>query len=135
MGSIRTFLLNQSDAVVESFTRTVLCKFWNDFHLYVWKNRKNFSSFLGNEITLFVGNSGSIIEFFETSLITTNEITDICMGLRLWTCIFKFLGFTYIVEDEEQEYLNRMEQFQKDVEDFYEVGSRNFLSLNGTTDG
>ena len=44
MGSIRTFLLNQSDAVIESFTRTVLCKFWNDFHLYVWKNRKNFSS-------------------------------------------------------------------------------------------
>lgn len=135
MGSLRSFLLNQSTDVIESFATTVLRKFWNDYHLYVWKNKKNFSSFLGNEIALFVGNVSLVVEFIQNSLISTNQTRDIVQGLTLWVSVFKFLGLTYIVEGEEENYLRKIEQFQSDVEEFYDVGSRTFLSSNGTTDG
>ena len=133
MTHLRLFLLNQATEVIDSFQNTVLKVFWKDFHLYVWQNKKNFSSFLGNEIALFVANFQLIVDFLEEKLVKTDKVQHIQKGLRLWKDIFKFLGITYL--DEGIDYLKSIDQFEVDVKDFYEVGSKTFLSSPGTTDG
>ena len=61
MGYTRRFFMNQSSEVMDDFCTKVLRTFWKDYHLYVWKNKKNFESFLGSEIALFVGNTDAIV--------------------------------------------------------------------------
>ena len=134
MASLRLILLNQATDVIDSFLKTVLKKFWNDYHMYVWKNKKNFASFLGNEIALFVGNTKSIVNFLEANLVQTDEIKNFIKALKIWVRIFKFTAKTYI-EDEDAIYLNKVEIFERDLKNFYEVGSRTFLSTDGTTNG
>ena len=83
MNWLRTFLLKQSTEVVEDFSANILKKVWNDFHLYVWRNRKSFASFQGNELALFVGNIEQIAQFLESHFQSTNEIEDFIHSLRL----------------------------------------------------
>jgi hypothetical protein len=40
MTHLRNFILEQSNDLIKLFQNRVLRKFWNDFHLYVWKNKK-----------------------------------------------------------------------------------------------
>ena len=133
MTHLRLFLLNQATEVINLFQDTVLKVFWKDFHLYVWQNKKNFSSFLGNEIALFVANFELIVTFLEENIVITKEVEHIQRGLQLWRDIFKFLGVTYL--EEGNDYLKLMDQFEADVKEFYDVGSTTFLSTPGTTDG
>ena len=132
IGHLRKILLNQSTEVIDNFCSEVLRKFWNDYHLYVWRNKKNFSSFVGNEIAVFVANIGLIQDFFQENLVETNEIKDFRKALGLWKKIFKFLSITYIDCDT---YLKKMDQFEVDLKKFYDVGSRTFLSTHGTENG
>eukprot|EP00551_Chaetoceros_affinis_P016131 CAMPEP_0203712330 /NCGR_PEP_ID=MMETSP0091-20130426/69973_1 /ASSEMBLY_ACC=CAM_ASM_001089 /TAXON_ID=426623 /ORGANISM="Chaetoceros affinis, Strain CCMP159" /LENGTH=776 /DNA_ID=CAMNT_0050590301 /DNA_START=350 /DNA_END=2681 /DNA_ORIENTATION=- len=132
IGYLRKILLNQSTDINDNFCSEVLRKFWNDYHLYVWRNKKNFSSFVGNEIAIFVANIGLIQDFFQENLVQTNEIKDFMKALGLWRKIFKFLSITYI---ERNTYLNKMEQFEVELKRFYDVGSRTFLSTHGTENG
>eukprot|EP00957_Ditylum_brightwellii_P093776 7140105-Ditylum_brightwellii.AAC.1 len=61
---------------------------------------------------------------------------DIIEGLRTWVVIFKFLGITYIVEDDNNTHPKKIEQFETDVSKFYDVGARSFLSTtNSSRDG
>ena len=98
----------------------------------MWRNKKNFSSFVGNEIAVFVANIGLIQDFFQENLVETNEIKDFRKALGLWKKIFKFLSITYIDCDT---YLKKMDQFEVDLKKFYDVGSRTFLSTHGTENG
>ena len=132
IGYLRKILLNQSTDISDNFCSEVLRKFWNDYHLYVWRNKKNFSSFVGNEIAIFVANIGLIQDFFQENLVQTNEIKDFMKALGLWRKIFKFLSITYI---ERNTYLNKMDQFEVELKRFYDAGSRTFLSTHGTENG
>ena len=114
MGWLRNFILGQSSVVVQDFSVNILKMFWNDFHIYVWQNKKNFSSFLGNEVALFVGNSNLIIEFLQRRFIPTNETRAFIEALRLWKKMFKFLSITYINSDS---YPNKMNEFFNNVKE------------------
>ena len=136
MTHLRNFILDQSNDVIELFQTKVLRKFWNDFHLYVWKNKKNFASFQGNELALFVGNSDIIVTFFDSHMeSTTPLVKDITEYLKLWLSIFRFLRITYIEEGGENEYMNRIQTFNTELKLFYSIGRRTFLSAPGTTTG
>eukprot|EP00957_Ditylum_brightwellii_P212210 15367085-Ditylum_brightwellii.AAC.1 len=58
---------------------------------------------------------------------------DIIEGLRTWAVIFKLLGITYIVEDDNSTYLKKIEQFEADVSKFYDVSARSFLSTTNNS--
>ena len=106
MNYLRSFLLEQSEEVYNNFLCKVLKNFWNEYHLFVWKNKKNFSSFQGNELALFVGSISTITEYLNSCLVTMPQLQDICKGLELWHSIFKFLAVSYIEEGDAQEYKN-----------------------------
>ena len=134
MGYIRRFMLNQATDVLESFITDVLGKFWNDFHLYVWKNKKNFSSFQGNELALFIVHTNDIVAYLKDSFDETEELQHMIEGFTLWVDIFKFLGTTYI-EDSEKYKVN-MKGFEENLKKFYSCGAKTFLSsAGGITDG
>ena len=84
-------------------------------------------------MALFVGNIEQIAQFLESHFQSTNEIEDFIHSLRLWKKIFKFLGITFI--EDKEEYEKRMEEFNINVQKFYEHGSRTFLSSPGSMDG
>ena len=126
MGYTRRFFMNQSSEVMDDFCTKVLRTFWKDYHLYVWKNKKNFASFLGNEIALFVGNTNAIIRFMDDNLESTVEVDSMKEALQLWLKLFKFLGLTYITNEDE--YKNDLLQFELNLKRFYTVGARTFLS-------
>ena len=54
MNYLRAFLLEQSEEVYNNFLCRVLKNFWNEYHLFVWKTKQNFTSFQGNELALFL---------------------------------------------------------------------------------
>ena len=83
MKHVRDLILNQSNETIAFFSKKVLKLFWNDYHLYVWNNRKNFSSFVGNELALFVGNIPTINEFLDTHVVPTSKVLDTIEGLSL----------------------------------------------------
>ena len=126
MTYLRSFMLNQEPTVVEEF-QNVLRKFWNEYHIFIWNNRKKFSSFHGNELALFTGNVILITTFMKNYLVPTRTINDIMDGLNIWVKLFKFVGYTYLVMSES-EYLVMLDSFNSDVKEFYSVGSRTFLS-------
>ena len=126
MTYLRSFMLNQEPTVVEEF-QNVLRKFWNEYHIFIWNNRKKFSSFHGNELALFTGNVTLITTFMKNYLVPTRTINDIMDGLNIWVKLFKFVGYTYLVMSES-EYLVMLDSFNSDVKEFYSVGSRTFLS-------
>ena len=137
MTHLRLFLLEQSTEVIDDFISKVLRKFWNDFHLYVWKNKKKFASFLGNEIALFVAATNDIIKFLQDTLVSTQEVEDIIKCLTLWSKIFKFLGISYLSTDaRRQRYLSEdIVKFNNNIKEFYDAGSRTFLSKKGSSSG
>jgi hypothetical protein len=136
MNYLRSFLLEQSNEVIDLFLSRVLRKFWNDFHLYVWKNKKSFASFQGNELALFVANADIIVAFIDSHMdSSTPLVQDITSSLMLWVRMFRFLGITFIEEGGEREYLEQVQTFISDLKSFYSIGGRTFLSKPGTNTG
>ena len=133
MSNLRDFILQQSSEIINSFGKTVLQSFWNDFHWYVWKNKKSFASFLGNELALFVGNVDKVTAFIDAKFIPTTRTTDICNGLKLWRQLFRFMGITAIQPSEEHMYLQQLTDFEVMLKEFYSIGKRTFLSKPGKT--
>ena len=144
MTYLRRFLLNQSGETQDAFSSKVLSKFWNGYHLYCWEHNKNFSSFQGNELALFVANEEHVKKFLTDNLVMTEKLQDVLTGLSLWKSIFRFLAIARLREDDVAsttetekhitmtEYINLTLKFKSDVKLFYTVGSRTFLSRRGT---
>ena len=130
MDSLRTLVLNQSDEVQKKFKSDVLSSFWNEFHLFVWKSGKKFSSFQGNELALFIANTKYICTFLRTSLVLTNDVQSIITGLELWEKMFDFLGKSRI--EEGTDYLKLVEEYEKNSKNFYEAGKSTYLSQSET---
>ena len=130
MTYLRNFMLDQADSITAEFCKNVLKKFWNDYHLYIWTNNKYFSTFQGNELALFVANVDKIIDFLKSKFVFTSKIDDIAKVLSLWVDIFRFLGITYIT-DNEKYYNEDMKKFDRNVQEFYSVGGRTFLTKDG----
>ena len=127
MVNLRQFILSQSTKLIDDFVGQILSKFWNDFHLYVWKNKKGFSSFVGNELALFVGNIPIITQFLMERLVQNIKVLSIIQGLNKWAEIFKFLAITHLGTMTENEYLIEMTKFKANLVEFYEIGGKSFL--------
>ena len=119
----------QSDDIRKQFLREVLSKFWNEFHLLVWKTGRKFSSFQGNELALFVANIELINQFLQTNLVPTSSVTSILEGLKLWVELFSFLGKSRI--DTGMDYLNEVDKYEKNVSSFYKAGKRTYHAKGG----
>lgn len=125
MNQLRRFTLNQSEVVNERFCEKVLSKFFNDYYLYVWSNRKGFSSFQGNEISLFIVNVQIITEFVDRTFIPNEQTNEIKEILILWYDLFKFLGLTYLVGEYEKNrhevQIKECEKSQKNISNRSEI--------------
>ena len=130
MGALRKVVQEQSSSFQDQFSTNVLAKFWNVFHLFVWNAGKPFSSFNGNELTLFVANTEVITEFLRKKLVLNSQVSSIIEGMELWLKCFKFLGMSRIGEDNE-DYKTEILNLENNTKAFYEAGHFGFLFKNG----
>ena len=130
MNWVRLFLLNHPGIIIDTFATTVLSKFWNEYLIHVWNSNKNFSSFQGNEIALFVGNVEIIVEFINTHISESLTRLRVCNGVLLWKRIFKFMSQTWIADRDK--YRQDLDQFKVMLKQFYNIGRETFLSKNET---
>ena len=133
MGYLRALLFNQAGDITHTYASSVLLKFWNDLHLYVWKNNKPFSSFQGNELALFVANIPQTNNFLQYKLVRTNKVDNVIKALQLWFDLFKFLGITK--NEDEEEYIRKLDYFKVQLKEFYKVGVETFLTKHGVKGG
>ena len=129
MSTVRGFMLNQSTDVIALFSQSVLKKFWNDYHLYLWNNNKSFSSMVGNELALFVASTEDIVKFFNDNFVQTDNVKHMCVGLKTCVKLFKFLGITYLGDDMSvDEYKEELNVFKNNLKTFYDAGKDTYLS-------
>ena len=126
MSYLRNYIMKQTTEVMEKFSEMIL-KFWSEYNVMIWNLNKGFSSFIGRELLLFVENIPKIVDFLKKTFVETDHVKDICKGLILLSEITPFLVITEI-SDNIVEYKNQFERFKNNVKDFYEVGSRTFLT-------
>ena len=62
----------------------------------------------------------------DDNLESTIEVNSMKEALELWLKLFKFLGITYITNEDK--YKNDLLQFELNLKRFYTVGTRTFLS-------
>ena len=86
---------------------------------------------------MFVAATNDIIKFLQDTLVSTQEVEDIIKCLTLWSKIFKFLGISYLSTDaRRQRYLSEdIVKFNNNIKEFYDAGSRTFLSKKGSSSG
>ena len=128
MSYLRLFLLDQAPTINETYCVAVLSKFWKQYHIWIWENKKNFSSFMGNELALFTANIKDTNEFLASNLIPTNKVLNIQKALGLWKDIFHFLSITHLNDISDVQYTNMLQVFKSNVVEFYYSGSNTFLS-------
>ena len=74
--SLRNFLINQLPQILEIFSTDILSKLFNEYHIFIWENRKNFSSFLGNELVGFVAYVGLVNNFLDAKIIQNSTVSN-----------------------------------------------------------
>ena len=121
-------LLDQAPLISEGYCSAVLSKFWNQYHIWVWQNKKNFSSFMGNELALFTANTSDTNEFLASNLVPTNKVSNIKDSLQMWQEIFHFLSITHLDNISDEQYQQKLHDFKSNVDDFYTFGSKTFLT-------
>ena len=128
---ICSFVLNHSIDVGTKFDKNVLSHFWNDYHIFCWNNKSNFSSFQGNDLALFVANTKRVSEYLEHHFVATKLRDNIISSLSLLPNIFSFLSLTYIRShdsEEPHEYYNcELKEYVENVKRFYDIGADSFL--------
>ena len=126
MTYLRKYMRIQSFALQDCF-HDVLKKFWTNYELLVWRLNKPFTSFVGAQLLQFIENIPAIITMMEVSFEVNNEhIRDICEGLQLWLDITPFLVITII--DDKAKYKSDLEKFESNLQKFYIVGAKTFLT-------
>ena len=131
------FVLNHLLIVASKFNKEVLSKFWNDYHIFCWNNKSNFSSFQGNDLAAFVANTKAVTEYLEHSFDDSVKRNSIITSLSLLPCIFSFLSLTYITPSDGAMpcawYEVKLKEYIDNVTQLYEIGANSFLTKSGTT--
>ena len=125
MTYLRKYILGRSLKKRNLFEE-VLTTFWNSYNIDVWKLNTNFNSFIGSEIKTFIDNIPTIVEFLNNEFSNTKQKDHIIKGLEIWSKIVTFLQITTI--DDESKYKEKLNQFEENLKDFYEVGGKSFLT-------
>lgn len=84
--------MKQSITLRKYFTNVKLSIFWAKFHVYLWNNSLNFSSFKGDELSKFIKNSDNVLQFLLDKTIPNNETGNLVGTLNILRSIFKFEG-------------------------------------------
>ena len=98
--------------------------FWTEYHSLHWKYDKNYLSFTGAEIRLFINNLSIIAIVLRNNLVITQDIDHICKGVELWNKIASFLKIT-IVKDEDK-YPTLTNKVEDDIIEFYKYEKHKF---------
>ena len=101
-------------------------KFWNEYHSHIWESKKNFSSFKGNELALYVANCEPIVDFLKATLSESPSLNNLVKSLKLWRDIFGFLAVTTVTDDEG--YTKLMDETEKKIQDLYEIVGSSLLT-------
>ena len=123
--------MNLSVEMLNLFCKNCLGKFWNHFHLFVWKTGKPFTSFQGNEMALFVANISTICKFFQAKIVLKSHVRTILKALELWGNMFQFLGIGKLptnVGDSRIWYKKQIKKYENHTKAFYKAGASTFLS-------
>jgi hypothetical protein len=131
MTTLRKFLMMQSQEVMDEFT-AVLNMFWTPYQIEVWNLNKAFTSFKGEEILAFIRNIPEVIQFMKSTFTACDYLDTFCKSLSIWAELSRFIHIVQI--PDEQSYLTELDQFEKNVVDFYECGRTTFLTNNADGD-
>ena len=133
---LRSFVFNHLLEVEIKFNKDVLSHFWNDYHIFCWSNKSNFSSFQGNDLALFVANTKRVSEYLEHHFAVTDLRNNIISSLSLLGNIFHFLSLTYIKpsngEDPSEWYNSQLQDYVNNVKKLYDIGADSFLTKSNT---
>ena len=84
----------------------------------------------GKEIKIFIKHIHNIITLINNKFVSHKHNSNLCKALSLWVNISEFLFISFVKADDEDKYKERMEVFNRDVRDFYVIGSKTFLTKN-----
>ena len=129
MTNLRNFLMGSMMEVelAEKFS-DVLSKFWSDYNVLLWNLNKSFQRLVGSEILCFIRNTKLITSFLKKEFQASEVLNDLCNGLHLWEKITPFLVITKI--DDVNEYKLKLNEFEKNLKELYDIGGRSFLTKN-----
>ena len=102
MGNLQKFVLKQSTELMQRFSNLLL-NFWTDYHVLCWNLDKQFTSFIGSELLLFIKNTEMIVAFLKENFQDTKTLSNLCEGLLLWEEISPFLVITDIEDVDDYE--------------------------------
>ena len=106
---------------------TKMLEFLSFDQLYMWKEGHGASKFEGNDLKKFTYNFVNLSDWFrEKSIIDvsgSNEWDYFLQALNIWPSINRFL----IEQRADSDYEDRIDEFEKEVELFYECGRNLFL--------
>ena len=128
MNECRDLIMKQSQSLRDSWTERVLKDIFHKFHIFCWNYNFAFSVMKGNDLGMFIVKIPRVTEFLKTNLIQTNQVKNMVEALDLLPIIFEFMSKSYI-EDEEL-YLEQLEEFKINLELFYKNGRTTFLLEN-----
>ena len=111
MNYLRKFMLLQTPEIMDRFEFEVLTKIWKVYHIMVWTFNKNFNTFKGEEILSFIKNTDLVVSFMNMNFEMTDNLTNLCMALELWSNIIcPFLHITKI--EDKDSYKNYIVEFE-----------------------
>ena len=132
MGNLQKFVLKQSTELMQRFSNLLL-NFWTDYHVLCWNLDKQFTSFIGSELLLFIKNTEMIVAFLKENFQDTKTLSNLCEGLLLWEEISPFLVITDI--EDVDDYEKKLVSFTDNLKKFYKVGSESFLTKDKRNPG
>ena len=126
MGAVRELVNSFSTELRTEFTDEVLRMFWRDFHLGCWNCGFSFNKLQGNELFLFLEHIELVTVFLRRKMGESDRVQQLSDALDLLPKIVKFINTSYI-DDSDELYLLKLEQFGKDVRDFVKKGRLTFV--------
>ena len=128
MTALRSMLTNSNGKIKRKFYNK-LREFWEDGHVLLWRLNKSFNSFIGCELQQFSAHARWLGKWMkEEKLISIGrpDFVAMCDALILWTDIEFFLKRGRI--HNLPAYEEHMKKFNKNVDKFYEAGTKCFLN-------
>ena len=123
---IRDFVISQTQPFIDTFN-THLRNFWGEYHLFVWNNNRNFSSFHGNELHDWLKKIPKSIAILRANFEPTDHINNLCLLLSTYAKLPTFWNITEITMSNK-EYLQKIDDYETSVKILYNVGAKLFLT-------
>ena len=125
--------MKRQDPQIKFDFSELLQTIWRDWLVLAWNMNPPFQSFEGSELLELIRNASKIVDFLKVKFAHTDVLLDLCALLELWNKISAFMVVAKVIDEEQ--YQSKLDQFGKDVLEFYKKGKYTFLTKNSTTPG